>query len=585
MNVEALLRWAGVALVSLAGIFLVSTAVTRGWIGPELQLLLATLGGLALLGGSVYLSSSRRPWAVALGCGGAIVVVVSALATHGWLDLVPPGAAAFLALLLAAAAVGVAIFTRIESIAVVAALVALVGGVDLLGDTSVGAPVGWIAGFVVVATGLGLVQKWSVFRLAPSWLGAAILAGFAISEDVEGAIQAVGLITTVVIAAALWAGSAFAARAGGPVDAGVSVPSTTTPEQAVAGGGPLVDPALAPAAARRPLSWQSVDYRIVGLVPGWVWVMVSGVLNLEAETKVGVTALVVAGVFAALGVATLFRERLIGLSTVMGALTLAAIGFAVLLDGPALIVALLGQAIGSIILGRLLDDRLIRIGGYVAMGLATLLAVVPLAEAYDNGGFETIGAGLATALVAAAWIGGAIFTYLRSDETEIPFDPVVVGAWVAAMAWLGALVYSLPQGLAMISVVWAILACVGLVVGLQRGIDVVRTMAMLTLGVTLFKLVTVDMAEVDVFWRVGLFFLVGMGLIALGLKVPSLMGLGSRTAPATGMAEPSPVPASAGNLPEPGQLAHPPIAGPPVEPPPPAAPSAEPFPPAPPSTF
>ena len=33
-GIESVLRWAGVALVTLAGIFLVSTAVTRGWIGP-----------------------------------------------------------------------------------------------------------------------------------------------------------------------------------------------------------------------------------------------------------------------------------------------------------------------------------------------------------------------------------------------------------------------------------------------------------------------------------------------------------------------------------------------------------------------
>ena len=47
-GIETVLRWAGVALVTLAGIFLVSTAISRDWIGPELQLLGAALGGSLL---------------------------------------------------------------------------------------------------------------------------------------------------------------------------------------------------------------------------------------------------------------------------------------------------------------------------------------------------------------------------------------------------------------------------------------------------------------------------------------------------------------------------------------------------------
>ena len=67
------------------------------------------------------------------------------------------------------------------------------------------------------------------------------------------------------------------------------------------------------------------------------------------------------------------------------------------------------------------------------------------------------------------------------------------------------------------------MACAGLVVGLTQRFAVVKNVALGTLGLTLAKLVTVDLAEVDVFWRVGLFFVIGIGLITLGLKVPSLV--------------------------------------------------------------
>ncbi len=56
---ETMLKWGGVALVVLGVVFSVSTAIHRGWIGPELQLAGSCAIGLALIGLGFRLRSTR----------------------------------------------------------------------------------------------------------------------------------------------------------------------------------------------------------------------------------------------------------------------------------------------------------------------------------------------------------------------------------------------------------------------------------------------------------------------------------------------------------------------------------------------
>jgi uncharacterized membrane protein len=61
-----------------------------------------------------------------------------------------------------------------------------------------------------------------------------------------------------------------------------------------------------------------------------------------------------------------------------------------------------------------------------------------------------------------------------------------------------------------------------LVVGVRTGDGVVRTAGLVTLVIVLAKLLTVDLAAVDTLWRVGLFLVVGLGLLRLGYLLPDL---------------------------------------------------------------
>ena len=44
------------------------------------------------------------------------------------------------------------------------------------------------------------------------------------------------------------------------------------------------------------------------------------------------------------------------------------------------------------------------------------------------------------------------------------------------------------------------------------------------LGITVAKLLTVDLQEVDTLWRAGLFFVIGLGFLRLGFLLPRLTG-------------------------------------------------------------
>jgi hypothetical protein len=319
---------------------------------------------------------------------------------------------------------------------------------------------------------------------------------YALGEDAEGLLQTMGFVGAAVVGTTLWLGPVIAQR--------------LAPQEGSGTWGWF--------------DWSPVDYRLIALVPAWVWAVVGGLLSIESNDDFGLIAIAVAVGFLTLVGITLGRVgRLVSLSTLLGSLSLLAIGFALYFDGPALMVALAGQAITSYYLSRKLDDIWLRYGSYLAGFAASALAVAEMIDAVDNDAFVNLGAGLATAFVVLCWIAAAVLAHGR-DDLDVPFEVPFVGAWVGSMLWFAAVLIGIPQGLGFISAAWALMACAGLVIALTRRISVVKNVALGTLGITLAKLVTVDLAEVDVFWRVGLFFVVGMGLIALGLKVPTLMG-------------------------------------------------------------
>ncbi len=501
-GIESVLRWAGIGLVTLAGIFLVSTAVTRGWIGPELQLLGAALVGVALLAGALWFVDERPEWSLALGCGGSIVLIVSSVATHEWLDLVGPGLAVGFVTVALLCAVAVAVWTRLEGIALVAALSAMFGAFGPLEDFGDAAILSWTAALVLAASGLGLARQWPGVRLITGWVGAFVLMAFAVTEDVQGSLQAAGFVGAAVVGAALWLA---------PIIANRLAPSV--------GSGTWGD-----------FDWTPIDFRLVAVVPVWVWAVVAGLLSFDNGAHYGIVAVITAAGFMGLVELTFGRiDRTVSMATLLGAFSLLAVGFAVYFDGPALMVALVGHAATSYLLSRKLKDVPLQYASYLAGAAASLLALFEMADAINVDGFPNMGYAIATAIVVLCWVTAAVLV-LQGRDPAIPFQPPFLGAWIGSLVWLAAALIGAPQGQVLISAAWTVMACAGLVIGLTKRRAVVKNAALGTLALTLAKLVTVDLAAVDVFWRVGLFFAIGTGLIVLGLKVPSLIAPESATA-------------------------------------------------------
>ncbi|NNE97194.1 MAG: DUF2339 domain-containing protein, partial [Acidimicrobiales bacterium] len=178
---EVLIRWAGILLVALAAIFLVSTSISRGWIGPNLQLAAATLGGLSLLGGAAYFAPKLRMWAVSLGVGGAVVLPVCAAAAHGWLDLVSRDVSLVLVAGATALSVAVAYATRLDQVSLVAVVAGVLVPVSLgfFDIENMGLLAWWIASGACVAAALGWARRSTLVRIGGVVTAALVLLGAA----------------------------------------------------------------------------------------------------------------------------------------------------------------------------------------------------------------------------------------------------------------------------------------------------------------------------------------------------------------------------------------------------------------------
>ena len=119
-------------------------------------------------------------------------------------------------------------------------------------------------------------------------------------------------------------------------------------------------------------------------------------------------------------------------------------------------------------------------------------------------------------IVAAA----AVATWWPGERTVRRLG--AAGVLGLVLLWLGSVLVHLPQGQAVVSVSWAITGIALLVVGATRKLRDVAAAALVVIGLTVGKLLTVDLREVDALWRAGLFLVVGLGLLRLGFLLPAL---------------------------------------------------------------
>jgi hypothetical protein len=477
LDSEALLKWGGISLVVLAVAFAVSTAISRGWIGPELQLLGALAVASALIYGGFRLRPTRPGWTHTL-CSGGVAALLIIPASNLFVDLT--GETTGLACLTVSAAIGfvVAYYARSEWVGAVAILGAPIAALVLeINDDSVYAFVAW--GLVVTGAALGLA-------LVRRWAGLALLGQ---------------------LVAVLWI-------------LGASTLTDTTPETiAVLIGVGLVVVALhiTPSLGDESDPFNQVLMRLAGLAAPWTLLCIAIASGLEEDSVWPVAFGVgIAGFALAFGGQSRLKAPHF-IALLVGASATLSIGLATLLSAEPTALALGVQGLGLVVMARFMKSAgLLFLNGLVLLFISLIIGFGGIVDAWVNNssvGVDVVHGGIVLCLIAAA--------ALITDRTIRSI--AACAGLVLLLLWIGSVLVHLPQGQAMVSIAWALVGVGVLLVGTMNRQPTIGYVGLAILGITVAKLLSVDLREVDTLWRAGLFMLIGLGFLRLGFLLPRLM--------------------------------------------------------------
>lgn len=493
-------RWlgrVGVAFVVLAFGFLFRYAFDQGWIGPGFRLVLGLVAATAMLGVGLRLEGSRERYSQYLLGGAVAVYYLVGFASHELYALVPFALAFAFMCAVTVLAFVLAERQRLPSLAVIGAS----GGLStpFLVSTGSGNVPGLIVYTTLLLAGAGALQFLRGWRslLLVLGFGGLMVTGLAVamasgpSDLLEAGITTVGVLTAAAVFGVLPLLRAHLRR--------------TDPE-----GWP--EPPLPDAAAQI----ASPDGVALGLLRiGCVTAAFTGVLELggllELErATLGVLFGLAFMVYLALARGLSETRPALQASAETASLLLVLAITLVLFDYRVMLpLAVVGAAMhsaharwslpGVAFLAHLLFAQLL----LLVVGRLDVLGVA----AGSPFGVRELGALGAIALAFST-------TFVFSSTTAR--RAYRIAAHVAFMAWLATQLGPLERGQELISLSWGVYGIALLLVSLRMRDRGVQLAGLATLGVVAAKLIVVDMAQVDVIWRILLFM--GFGAAFLGLS-------------------------------------------------------------------
>lgn len=478
---ETILKWGGVGLVVLAVGFAVSTAIRRGWIGPEVQLIgaIAVSAGLGIAGWR--LRTTRLPWTHALMSAG-VAAGCTTVASPLFLDRLPHTLAyASVALIVA---IGYVAADRARSMWS-AGVSLVVGTVQWFAIADVTVPTVASSVFVIATAGaavaIALRHDW--FALRPVAEAGAMLALLTLAAETESVRLGLAPMLAAVVVAA----------------------------------GMLILPSRGDAHD----GWRQIEIQLSIATAPWLLGMVTAAFEIDRKVPAGWIALGIAA--AVVGLASAGRTRLQPahfVSLLVSSSVTASIGLALLFSVEHLFVALAVQGAGLVVLGRSLGHSIrVYVNAAAATAVAAAYGFGAMVDVWsDDASFadDVAHAAIVVAVGVAAWL-------TQHDRVRLLGGAVVVAL---TMDWLGSTLVHAPQGQALTSASWAALGAAVLVSGAMRKRQEIAVAGLLVLGVTVAKLLTVDLRAVDTMWRAGLFLVIGLALLRLGFLLPRLTGAG-----------------------------------------------------------
>lgn len=491
-GIESLLKWAGLVLLFLSAVFLVSTAIQRGWIGPELQLLGAACIGAGLIEGGLVLGRRRAGWGVPL--VGVGIAVLSATSTAGWQWLELWSRSPWIALSFTVLALSIALNGRLRSPGVAATgLVTTAISVSVLSDSIPQAAV-LLAIVVAVGEATSVWRRSSSLHLMTVVVGVVSFGAVAAASYIEAEPTSLALLLSgAVVTVLFWTMPlVFAVRDAEPSPIGVN--------------------------------WRPTIDRLVISLPAlfsvaWTW---SSDLS---ETGSGRVFLLTGGLALASALVVALSRRFqqsIWVSQLMGGAAAVTVGSVLLFEGPGVLAGLTLQAGALLIFVHLVPDRWAVVQAGAMATVAGLLALAGMIDAIDLDApavDDVVHLGVVALLAGWAWWEG------RSHDDRPLGQILGVGAFAGAVLWPVSALIHVPQGQALISAVWAGLGLGLLVLAFSRTSVRLAQVSLATLGVVMVKLLTIDLETVDVFWRVALFFILGGTFLFAGFRVGTAIRL------------------------------------------------------------
>lgn len=475
---ETVLKWGGVALVVLAVGFAVNTAISRDWIGPELQLAGALAVSAAFVVAGLRLRPTRPRWTHAL-CSGGVLAFFTTFASDLFVDRANETSALAATAVVAAGGLVLARTIRSEWIAAATLIAGSIGWTSIAAradDFPFTATTVWFVVFVGVTIALSVERSW--FATRPNAHAIGMIALLALSADADSGGESILLAAATVLVA----GSLF----------------------------------LVPGIGDLRSRWQQFEIQLAALAAPWAFtVTLITFLDDRSDGVIASAAFAVAAATALAAIA-LHVKRPHTVSLALGASVTFSIGLAVLLSATTVFVALAVQAAGLILLSRALGSNVRMIVNAVV--LAVIATANTLAAMFAGWSDDARwGDDVAHLIVIAAVAVGIWFVDERSVRRVGAITVIAL-----TLSWVGSVFVHAPQGQAVVSVIWATIGTAVFVTGAIRKRADAASTGLAVLALTVGKLLTVDLREVDTLWRAGLFFLVGIGLMRLGFLLPRL---------------------------------------------------------------
>jgi uncharacterized membrane protein len=483
------LAWVGGLAVLLGVVFLVATAIHRGWIDEPTRVVLAFVGSSLLFGGGVYLyeTQERTDAAIAAVAAALAGLYASDTAASRLYDLVDPALALGVAGLIGAA--GAAIAVRWDR--------PLVGALGILG--ALASPILVDAGtddvtlvFVAIAlvssTAVVLWRRWD-------WLsaGAFLISAPQLIAWMDDTYEE-NLGATLAVLAAFWALYVVAAI-------GYELRVPVAPLRASSASLLVADAILVAAAGY--LALEDEGHRDVGTA----WILALAIAYLALGTG---------------GLRTRV-SREVAVLTVAISVALSGFGLALALDGPVLVSGWAAEAVLLAWVARRTGERRANIaaGAFLALAAAHILAFEAPLDALADGvddlaeSVVALAAFSVAALVAAALYQAEPPEWKRAAETAGSVGLVyLVSVAIVDLLETDEVAGADQTPQLVLSAFWSMAGVAALLFGLVRDDRRFRIGGLALLTVAVVKVFVYDLAELEALYRVLSFIALGLLLLA-----------------------------------------------------------------------